>query len=1100
MSMITCPNCEQENQADRYYCDHCGFRLVTPEPPPEEPTQDEEPSDTSSLNPFSLPAREPGETGDLDLDNIPDWLRTGEHKIPESSNKQSTDSDWLSDLEDITFNVGQGQSEADDWLDADLPDDDTPLEDPTPSGVEELRQWQDGPENLDGDDLPDWLSDADSDARDEAAAGSEPTLTTWLDDDDLEEAVSSDTTEPSLEEDIEGLTSFLGSSHVDDLSDSDETNAEKVDLGGLTGFLAELDNVTGDLESSELDDSPLDLIDPTPAAAEIEAYRRGTDELAKREASPADPDEDGDELLAELSGEWQAPEAEPTLSETELEAFSLFEEADEAESIISIDEDTEIGEDTTVEPAQEAAPADEAEPETEQDTEPTANALPVADEQTFDLEAALPPEPDREAAALTDHDALAGDQEVDLTGFTNWLEEIQEMVQDPAIEKGINQADLITDPDLEIPEADEDDQAMVNEFLEELGLDADEEAERADPDGTELPDWLAEIQPTDTGILPSLDAESEEPITPTADAVPDWLSDIAGSARAQSADLGDDWLANIAPEDSSLIEEEPAPAGEEVTERPETVAEIPSELEDEILAASEEAAAADWLSEVIAAGELTDEPDGLPVPDYPDTIVVAPPAKPDTGQLEGVPEELAGADLPEWLANARTGARDATSDRDAPPAEPSEFLSQEDISYSDMPDWLQPEQTDFDSALDAALAIQGEEMVSAMGGEWAEMLAELPNAAPDVPEEPLQLEEADIPDWLQELKPDENAPQDAPEPEEVTGVLAGVRGVIDVEPVIALPRQSQPMKLATATGSQQKQAELLRQVAIAERAQTVQVGSRRASTIPLWLRLLMAVLLVSTLLAARIEGVQSLFADFFTTPTLSPAAVFAEALLAGTNGQTVLVAVEYTPANAGEMTPIATALLDKLAAQNNQFVLMSQYPAGVPIANQLSADLTASQLGYIPGEAVGLRQLAGCLNEAACDDFANFDGNIDLIVLLTSERTSLQNWVEQVGATSETPIVAGLSGMMAPLSRPYLATKQLDGAIMGIQEAALLASDNDALRSQATGQSVATWLVVGLILLGNLVSLFSRDTKPKTTGKPVEHDPEPSEEAEAPQR
>ncbi|MCB8962417.1 MAG: hypothetical protein H6651_19050 [Ardenticatenales bacterium] len=1018
MSMIICPNCEKENPADRYYCDFCGFRLVAPDMPAEEPEEDEERPDSSGPNPFSLPSRQPGETGDLDLDNIPDWLRTGEHKIPEESKSSSSDSDWLSDLEDITFNVGQAD-EVEDWLDMSgpdlaeapaelvnavpdidepLPDLDEPLPEQNLSGADELLQWQDGAE-LDSDELPDWLATDESGeltaSPDDASA--EPTLTNWLNEDVLDDS-------PATEQ---------GSRVVSD-------------LGGLTSFLAELDEAAPASPDELVDDSPLSLLDPMPADAEIEAFRLGTSELG--ETSPVEDEPSAsDDFLSDL-GDLDFAGEEPALADAELEAFN-FLDADMAAA--GLDEDVFA----------------------DDETESEAEAPGAGADFTFDLEQDLPEAFAVDSSAEADSPEQAN-EDLDLAGFTSWLTELQETVQDPALSQDINQADLVTDPNLDIP-ADAEEEALPEEFLEELARD---EAEDVVIDGnSNLPDWLTEIRPDDTGILPSLEDDGDERIAPVADAIPDWLADISPDSLPEADDgfaLSDDWLADVVPGASDETLLPPAESGSGVP-----IADLEADV------------AADWLDELVgASGE--EEPAGDTFEDYRDTIVVPPPSRPDTGQLEGVPEELAGADLPDWLSGATIDESAAPMPAARTSSLDEEFLSQDDISYDEMPDWLQPEQADFDTALESALAVQGSEMISAMGGEWAAMLAELPGAAEDEPEEPIQLEAAEIPEWLQELKPDENAPHEAAEPEEVTGVLAGVRGVIDVEPVIALPRQAEQLQQVAVTDQEQQQAALLRQVAIAERAQVIHLGAQRARAIPAWARLLLAVLLIAALLASQLAPVKTLVDNLLTPPPAPAESSAALDLLAGINNQTVLVAVDYTPAMQGELDALARPLLAQLAAQGNQFVLMSQYPAGMALARQLTAELDTAELGYLPGEAVALRQLSSCLNDAACEGLEAAAGDIGLILLLTSERTSLQNWMEQVTALNDTiPLVAALPELLSPLAAPYLQTGQIDGALSGAQSGAA-ATDDAALVDLARSQTVAIWLVIILLLLGNVIALF----------------------------
>ncbi|HUM70900.1 MAG TPA: zinc ribbon domain-containing protein, partial [Chloroflexota bacterium] len=112
---IICVNCGTSNPIDRIFCDHCGTRLIPEEPRTEAKAKDEPAAPIKGA--FSLPARRPGETGDLDPSKVPDWLKTGKMgdklddedisdlelpRIEELTRKRHTDDlpEWLVDDED----------------------------------------------------------------------------------------------------------------------------------------------------------------------------------------------------------------------------------------------------------------------------------------------------------------------------------------------------------------------------------------------------------------------------------------------------------------------------------------------------------------------------------------------------------------------------------------------------------------------------------------------------------------------------------------------------------------------------------------------------------------------------------------------------------------------------------------------------------------------------------------------------------------------------------------------------------------------------------------------------------------------------------------
>ncbi|HEX6383714.1 MAG TPA: zinc ribbon domain-containing protein, partial [Anaerolineae bacterium] len=128
---LICPNCGIPNPRNRVFCDSCGTRLVREETP-KAPSKAEEPS-AGGTKAFSLPARPPGDTGELDPNTLPDWLKTGD-----------------------TSTIGDAEAEDDQadelpqWLKASLKE-----KGADPDKLPRLEELT--PEKRTTDDLPDWL-------------------------------------------------------------------------------------------------------------------------------------------------------------------------------------------------------------------------------------------------------------------------------------------------------------------------------------------------------------------------------------------------------------------------------------------------------------------------------------------------------------------------------------------------------------------------------------------------------------------------------------------------------------------------------------------------------------------------------------------------------------------------------------------------------------------------------------------------------------------------------------------------------------------------------------------------------------------------------
>ena len=333
---ITCPNCFHRNPLHLLYCDNCGTRLER------SPTSGLDPSavrDTGGLadpkpptEPFSLPVRKPGETGDLDPDRIPDWLRTGE----DSEENEFSEADSL-ELAAGDFppleNAEMDDSIIPDWLaDIDSPDGEDSEAEEAPEEGEDSSDEESLIDNLlpaeDVDDDPDsldWLADLTDippEETDEPAAEPEADRLHTAADDFLAgldfdavlaaegentspaEAVSggsnvqdlnldafeppSEEAEGELEFDIESEARKRGWVKFGEMSEGDEVDADELDFAadindaveaeeliGVTAWLTEFDGEASDPAAVELPEVPEIEVSTTSPA--LEAALEGND-------------------------------------------------------------------------------------------------------------------------------------------------------------------------------------------------------------------------------------------------------------------------------------------------------------------------------------------------------------------------------------------------------------------------------------------------------------------------------------------------------------------------------------------------------------------------------------------------------------------------------------------------------------------------------------------------------------------------------------------------------------------------------------------------------------------------------------------------------
>jgi hypothetical protein len=1012
---ILCPNCQTANPRNRLYCDACGTRLVKEAPPPTKPPAEEQ----SGIKRFDLPARPPGDTGELDPTAVPDWLRTGRHRADETADPDEPealdDRPPLSDsAEELPGWLVEGEEDVNEVFA--VPSEITTehflelLQEETADDAEEI--FDPHADDEDAADLPDWLAATTEQADEEKPEKSwldelGPAQTGVLETADSEEERPDATT--ALSELPDWLTD-IGPAHTAELRRTEEVDSDWLDAlePAYTGPLAEAEDEPFDLEefafTGSLSEQKVSETGPLPD------WLAGIESIPTSEADDWDDsfedwfdetDEDDD-----LTADWidstatTIPVTEPTADSDRSDWLAAADDEPDWSDPLLTDEDT-------AEPAAESdwlAAADD-EPDwsdpllTDEDTaEPAAGSDWLSKEEG---------EPDWSDLFPTDADVI-----VEPTADADWSAEETGEIDWP-------------DPFL-TEESDVEELAGDSDWLTELSalspaeLAAEEEATIAptpEPDEAELPPLApepVEEAPTADKADEAEDLDFEE--FPADEEIPEWVSQL-GPPTAGSGDTGP--LESLPDDDLARNEDLP-----------------------------------DWLTDMMPADDRVGATlSGLALadPDYVDP-------------LEGIPEELAGAELPDWLHDAPAPREPGQTGKPTAPTEMGE-----------LPDWLKqaPEESEESAKLSA---------------ELSDLLG------PPVSDPAADLSKADIPDWLQALKPTELSGQTPVAALAVTsGPLSGVPGVLAIEPVIAQPRLATPNFVPfTVSKEQREQVNLLEQIVatvVATEAEAQRVVSVRQP--PVMSRITQLGLAV-LLLLALVLGLWG--PALFVAPTNpAPALVDLHTAVNNVAGQPVLLVFDYTPALAGELEPQATMLLEQLARNGSPVVSLSQYTSGQRLAalqTAVSHPDNRYHLGYLPGEAIGIRQLGPCLAASAnCEAIVGRSlspekiqvlADVSLVIVLTGERDNLVNWIEQLAVYDEITLVAGITQSLHPVAAPYVASGQLAGLSTGLNDTVayhegLLGQPAPiALLQQQNAQGMAQ-LVVALLLLAGLF-VYARRT------------------------
>ncbi len=503
-------------------------------------------------------------------------------------------------------------------------------------------------------------------------------------------------------------------------------------------------------------------------------------------------------------------------------------------------------------------------------------------------------------------------------------------------------------------------------------------------------------------------------------------------------------------------------------------------------------------------------------------------------EVEGIPEQLASSDLPEWLRQEQPPGESSFEGYGSLPEEPErwtddrvqlgeglqsvggevlppEFSSSEpeDKSTSDefpeskdkVPsettegpaDWYSELAfTDVESALDELLDEHGKPEGDILSDQWMDLVDEIPESE-DEPvakssflEETTDLSDSEIPDWLESLKPEELVdPAAVDQPVEKSGPLIGLKGVIPMAAVAADPVEMGSMPEYTMTKGQQQQVALLKQLTMAEPAVLPSQPRPVIEDNFIAFRLVIGLLLIVVVIAGWfLPSINEILPGW----VMPPAPTYTEAAYSAldiASGRPVLVAFEYTPAMAGELDPVAISFLQRLAANNSTVFTISQVAAGVPVAGRAIEqveELDSQALGYLPGDAIGLRNFASCINAVdACANVTGLSmeeetqsllGQIGLVIVLSGERDAIVNWIEQVGAQVEGPMISGITQAMSPVAAPYIASGQLDGLVGGLPAVAAIDNnveeDDNFVAKAMNSITLSQWMAVIVLVIGAL--------------------------------
>jgi hypothetical protein len=611
-------------------------------------------------------------------------------------------------------------------------------------------------------------------------------------------------------------------------------------------------------------------------------------------------------------------------------------------------------------------------------------------------------------------------------------------------------------------------------------------AEEGPPEG-EIPDWVSDYSDEEVELEGEGVGEEEEE-------VPDWLERIRAREAQESEpapepeEVEEDWLQRLRSEG-----EQAPPSAEEIEEPseeleqpapPEGEVDLPAGGLEEIFGRSD---SGEWRELDLEAIFEEAEAQELEEAQEPSPVLEEPSWEPEEEPREEVPEpvedEAFGVeefqDLEDQRIVVEPPAPEVEGDfphvqaliMDEEPAQAELESSELDLDAIDLPDWL----TDLE------------------GGREPPKPSE-PGREPD-------LAPATLPAWLEAMRPIEtfrsSVEIEAAEEQivESAGPLAGLRGVLVAEPVVAMPRTGGVgSSRLEVTERQYAQSELLHRL-VEEDARERQAEAEARPGLPLLRWLVSGFLVLAVALPVLFPG----FAGGFALPSLVPQdlAPLVTKVEQVPPDAPVLVVFDYNPGFSGELDAVAGALMRHVLGRGLRVASVSTLPTGPPLAENLLSRYGANgvnyiHLGYLSGGPTAVQIFAAAPRDAIPRGFLapEMEGqgvrpgwehpllqsvtrlaDFGMVVVITAGTENARTWAEQATPwLGDTPLVMVLSAGAEPLVRPYYEAldPQVDGILTGIPAAVAYEQLN-----AAPGDAQARWDAFGMGMFAAMLLLIT---------------------------
>lgn len=595
--------------------------------------------------------------------------------------------------------------------------------------------------------------------------------------------------------------------------------------------------------------------------------------------------------------------------------------------------------------------------------------------------------------------------------------------------------------------------ADYSPFFRGLEPDAEETAGPAAAEQPEIPAWMSDAG---DGTVPgepvedaSLDleaffnhfdsarpeAEQSAPIEPEAEGTtPDWVAKLSAVAPQDQQPAAGDGVPPVkppaAPVAAAAEPELPAWMAAFAADEPQAAAPVSPEVKPSAAEPPSQArpesneSVPDWMTDFEQAG--TDQPGQAE-------------EAPVSAEPEG-PSPFIDESLPSWLSNIPAAGQAKEEPGFAPLIEePSQPMELESAPFQvDLPDWMN-------------------QSGQSEAGDTAEENAE--------PGE--QLAAAELPSWVEEMRPIESvmpgavqSTDAADQQVEKAGPLMGLRGILPAEDSAFRYRKLPVYSAKLHVSERQRQNATLLENVLALESQPHEVTAEASSAPQTILRLLVGLLLMVVMVVTLIFGIQITPVSKIYPPEISAMHQQIDAL---PENVAVLVAADYEASLSGEMKTTASAVIEHLMARKARITVVSTVPTGPVLADELLRSVAlrvpgydlkqqSVNLSYLPGGTTSLLEFAQRPRQAApvaMDYYADSNSlpawqrpallgvnslkDFGMILVLTDSSETGRAWVEQVQPMLGTvPLGMVTSAQAAPMLMPYVDSGQVKGLVSGL--------------------------------------------------------------------